>query len=100
MNPSGKGGFQKGTSRKPREIERDYLARFRTRVSPDDWDMIIDAAIKGAKKGDSVDRKFLADYLIGPPVIRNEITGEDGGAIVIDLFQTALKKAYARPDSA
>jgi hypothetical protein len=83
MNPQGKGGFQKGVSgnpkgRKPREVEKSYLDRLRSRVSREDWDAIIDQAIRGAKKGDPTDRKFLADYIIGVPTqnINAKLTGD------------------------
>ena len=71
--------FKKGQSgnpkgRKPREVEKDYLARLRARVSPSDWEAIVDKAIQGAKRGEGADRKFLADYLIGLPVQRVEHT--------------------------
>jgi hypothetical protein len=65
--------FKKGQSgnpkgRKPREVERDYLARLRACVTPDDWVKIIDRTVTDAKRGDTAARKFLADYLIGAPV--------------------------------
>jgi hypothetical protein len=82
--------FKKGQSgnpkgRKPREVERDYLARLRACVTPDDWVKIIDRTVSDAKRGDTAARKFLADYLIGVPVQKMEHTGEDGGAIVIKV---------------
>jgi hypothetical protein len=55
-------------------------------VSIDDWKEIITKAVTDAKRGDSVARKFLADYIIGPPVEKKQITGADGDAIIVTLL--------------
>jgi len=46
-----------------------------------DWKEIIEKAKKQAKGGNPVARKFLADYLIGPPPQKYEHSGPGGGAI-------------------
>jgi hypothetical protein len=84
--------FKKGQSgnpkgRKPREVERDYLARLRACVTPSDWESIIDRTVTDAKRGDTAARKFLADYLIGVPAQKIEHTGEDGGAITVKVIK-------------
>ncbi len=89
------GRFIKGNSggpgrpRKDREVE--YYRILSTRCTVDDWHAIIDRAIRDAKSGDAVARRWLADYLIGPPVERKELTGAEGSAlrIVIEYAKDA-----------
>ena len=71
--------------RPKREREVEYYRVLITRVSIDDWHAIIDKAIRDAKSGDAVARRWLADYLIGPPIERKEITGADGNALRIEI---------------
>ena len=79
------GKFVKGNKaspgRMPREKEARYYDILLTSVSFDDWKAIITRATQDAKKGDAVARKWLTDYLVGPPVERKEHTGKDGGPI-------------------
>lgn len=72
-----------GPGRPPREVEADYHAALIGRVSMQDWGEIVDRAVRDAKKGDPTARKWLSDYIIGPPVQRNEHTGTDGGPLSI-----------------
>lgn len=76
-------GHEKTGGRAPREREIRYHEIMLTTVSFTDWERIVQKARDQAKKGDAVARKWLSDYLIGPPVQRNEHTGEGGGAIVL-----------------
>jgi hypothetical protein len=88
MTRDEKGKFVKGNpggGRKPRQVEKDYLAIFRSSVTPDDWRAIIEKAVTDAKRGDATARKFIADYMIGAPTQRTELTGEDGKAIKIKV---------------
>lgn len=82
-NPDGT--FAKGHSktggRAPREREERYRDVMLTTVSFNDWERIVQKARDQALKGDAVARKWLSDYLIGPPVQRQEHTGADGGPI-------------------
>jgi hypothetical protein len=92
--------FKKGQSgnpkgRKPREVEKDYLARLRACVTPPDWNAIIDRAVVDAKRGDTAARKFLADYLIGVPVQKIEATGKNGEPIeIIEV----MRESISQPD--
>lgn len=88
MTRDEKGRFVKGTCGNPKgrgkkETEESYLQAFRDKVLPSDWAAIIARAMGDAKRGDAVARKFIADYMIGPPMQRAEITGGDGGPITI-----------------
>ena len=82
------GKFAKGNPGGPGRPKKEREERFYeitlTAVTFDDWKAIVTKAKDQAKRGDAVARKWLADYLMGPPVQRNEITGKDGGAIIID----------------
>jgi len=72
----GVSGNPQGRPKKERE-ERFYEITLST-VGFEDWKAIIQKAVKQAKSGDSMARKFLADYIMGPPVQRVEQTGKDG----------------------
>jgi hypothetical protein len=82
------GKFVKGqsgnpTGRAPKEREQRYYDILMTSVTFDDWREIVLKAKDQAKRGDQAARKWLADYLVGPPVERKEITGADGNALKI-----------------
>ena len=79
----GQTGNPKGRPRKEREVEYYRVLQFRCTI--EDWQAIIDKAVADAKRGDAVARKWLADYLIGPPVERKEVTGDSGGPIVLKV---------------
>lgn len=80
------GKFAKGVSGNPKgrptkEREEKYRDILLTVVTFADWERIVEKAAQQAKQGDSVARKWLADYLVGPPVERKEITGADGAPL-------------------
>jgi len=82
------GRFVKGTSgnpngRKPKDREVRYYEITMSACTYDEWKDIIKTAVKQAKRGDAQARKFLADYLIGPPPQKHEVTGKDGDPIYI-----------------
>lgn len=56
-------------------------------VSEDDWVEIIKRAILDARRGDTAARKFIADYLVGPPVEKKEHSGTL--TVVIDWDEPA-----------
>jgi hypothetical protein len=92
------GRFVKGVSpnpkgRPPKEREEKYHNVLLTSVSFVDWERIVQKARDQALKGDAVARKWLSDYLIGPPVQRNEHTGADGGQLVITILERNDKPA-------
>ena len=78
----GQSGNPAGRPKKAHEVA--YLETFRRVITPDKWEAIISRAYRDAEKGDAAARKWLSDYLIGPPIERKEITGADGAAIVIN----------------
>lgn len=76
-------GHTGGPGRPKRKTEEAYFDAFRKYVKPEDWKAIIEKAITDAKDGDTAARKFLADYLIGPPIERKEISGADGSPLKV-----------------
>ena len=82
------GHLQKGSVLNPngrpkKERERDYLTIMLSIVTDKRWRAIVTKAANQAEHGDAVARKWLADYIIGPPVERKEITGADNQPLVI-----------------
>jgi hypothetical protein len=72
MDRDNNGRFVKGVSgnprgRLPKPKEEQYYRVLVTRCTNRDWKAIIDKAIEQAKRGDAVARKWLADYIVGPP---------------------------------
>ena len=64
-----------------------------------DWTDIIKKAVQQAKRGNGAARKFLADYLLGPPNQRVDVTS--GGEPIIrepDLDALAEALAAIAPD--
>lgn len=77
-----KGSVLNPKGRPKKEREQQYHEIMVSVVTPAEWRAIVVKAVEQAKRGDSVARKWLADYLIGPPVERKEVTGADGGPLV------------------
>lgn len=103
-----KGRFIKGSvgnpkGRPPKAREERYYEITLSTVTFADWEEIIRKAADQAKRGDYQARKFLADYLLGPPLQRAEILGADGNpanemriedlSTVFDLIQAAKGNA-------
>ena len=78
----GNGG---GPGRPKRDKESAYLEVMRSIVTNKRWRVIIQKATEKAEHGDAIARKWLADYLIGPPVERKEITGADNQPLIIKV---------------
>ena len=82
----GKSGNPKGRPSKPKE-EKFHKVTL-SAVSLSDWREIVKKAVEQAKRGNPSARKWLSDYLLGPPQqkldltsggekIRVTITGDD-----------------------
>jgi hypothetical protein len=77
-----KGRFVKGhtgnpNGRAPKERELRFYDITLSAVSDEDWRIIVYKARDQAKRGDAVARKWLADYLIGPPTQKTDLTVSD-----------------------
>lgn len=79
-----KGHENVGAGRKPKSVEQRYLAAFKKCVTLEDMEEIINRALIGAKRGDPADRKFICDYLIGPPVEKTQ--NEDTHDVTIRIL--------------
>lgn len=82
------GKFVKGSSgnprgRMPKEREEKFYEITMNACTYKDWEAITRKAVEQAKRGDAVARKWLADYLIGAPVQRTEVSGKDGNELTI-----------------
>ena len=88
-NPTGIGGAKKGEVRNPKgrgskEREVRFMEITLSAVSFDDWREIVKKAVSQARHGDSVARKFLAEYLVGAPQKTLDIT-TGGEKIIINM---------------
>lgn len=71
-----------GPGRPKKEREQKYYEITLTAVTFDEWKAIVIKAKDQAKRGDAVARKWLSDYLLGPPIQRTE--HEITGTLIID----------------
>jgi hypothetical protein len=62
-----------GRDKTEKREERFYEITLRA-CTYNDWRKIVKKAVEQAKMGDTAARKFLADYIIGPPTQRQEIS--------------------------
>ena len=81
------GQFKPGQSgnpngRPPKPKEEKFFKTTLSAVSLSDWREIVKKAVEQAKRGNPLARKWLSDYLIGPPVQKQELTGKDGQPLV------------------
>jgi hypothetical protein len=77
-----KGQFVKGTSGNPagrarREVETQYLNVMLGAVTEDEWQEVVKAMIKQAKRGNVAAATWLSNYLQGKPQERVDITSND-----------------------
>ena len=73
-----KGKFVKGNGggpgRPPKVREERFYEITLSSVTFDDWKAIVRKAVSQAMKGDSTARKWLSDYLLGPPQQKMDLT--------------------------
>ena len=74
-------GHNGGPGRPKKKREARFLEITLSACTFTDWREIVKKAVEQAKAGDATARKWLGDYLQGPPVQRTELTGAGGGAI-------------------
>jgi len=68
--PGNKGGPGRPTKSKEEKFYRTTLSA----VSLRDWREIVKKAVEQAKRGNPAARKWLSDYLLGPPQQRLDVT--------------------------
>lgn len=78
-------GHNGGPGRPKRTTEERYIKAMAQTVRIDDWKKIILTGISRAKAGDVGWARFIADYLMGKPVQRTEVTGKDGGPMIVNF---------------
>ena len=95
-------GSEGGPGRPPRAKEERYFEAMRSACSLVEWRKIVKKAVEQAKRGNHPARKFLADYLLGSPLQRHELSGPDGGAMehIITVFEHTLERVYGDDDDA
>ena len=86
-------GSDGGPGRKKRAIEDDYTEILKNCVTKQDWQLIIMKAVSQARRGNPIARKFIADYIVGPPVIRTQ--GENNTTVTINGFEEMLARVYS-----
>jgi hypothetical protein len=76
----------KGRPKKEREVR--FLEITLSAVTFPEWQKVVEKALEQAKRGDSQARKWLSDYLIGPPQQRSDHTtgGEKLPAATINVY--------------
>jgi len=89
-------GHKGGPGRPRKEREERFYEVAITAVTFQDWKEIIQKAVSQAKRGDTAARKFLADYLMGTPIQKTELTGADGESIAIS--EVIVIKNYSQND--
>lgn len=82
-------GNKGGPGRPPKKREERYWQILATACSFKEWKEIVKTAVAQAASGDKDARKWLADYLVGSPTQRLELSGKDGGPLetVISLYE-------------
>ena len=76
--------YSGGPGRPKKAREEKYYEITQASCTFASWGRIVKKAVQQAERGDAVARKFLADYLIGPPPKELRITGGEGGPLVIE----------------
>jgi len=70
--PKGVSGNPNGRPKKEREVR--FLEITLSAVTFAEWEKVVEKALEQAKRGDSQARKWLSDYLIGPPQQKVDLT--------------------------
>ena len=70
-------GNKGGPGRPPKAREERFLEITLSKVTYKDWAEIVERAVTQAKRGDATARKFLADYLLGPPTQKHDIISDN-----------------------
>jgi hypothetical protein len=85
------GKFKKGNKASPgrgnkaREVR--YSEILQSKCTLKEWGEICQKAVDQAKRGDAISRKWLSDYLLGPPPQRLEHGGKDGGPLTFIISE-------------
>lgn len=89
-----RGRFIKGVSGNPGGRRKGIQDLIDSAVTEDDLKTILVRLVGMAKHGNIKAAEFLFDRLYGKPMQKTELTGKDGGAIPIEMFEHAVKQVY------
>lgn len=95
MTPRDENGrFVKGHSGNPnggsaKKRSASYLAAFNKTLTIQDMKAIVAKAVEQAKAGDKDARRFVADYALGKPQQRVEVSGDGNAPLVIEIVRKA-----------
>ena len=79
---------------RPKQKREDrFMAITQSACTFADWRKIVKKAVEQAVEGNTAARKWLSDYLLGPPPQRIEYSAPEG-ITVTHFFEDALKRAY------
>jgi len=87
----GKTGNPAGRPKKERELR--YYEIMQSKCTFKEWGDICQKAVDQAKRGDTSARKFLADYLLGPPVQRLDV--DHSGEITTKVTDAEYNRAIS-----
>lgn len=69
-------GHSGGPGRPPRETEQYFVDLFRTSVSDADFQEVVAALVKAAKRGNTMATKIILEYLMGTPKQKADIAAD------------------------
>ena len=99
-----KGEYSGGPGRPKKELEKEYQEIFTSTCTPVRFRAICEKVVSKAQRGDHAAIKLVFDYLIGPPVQKQEHTGADGGPVIIQVVRenrdrVSSQIAYIAPNT-
>lgn len=81
------GGARKGAGRKPKEQSLKLIESLDRNINSTDWDNILKAVVKEAKKGSINHIKLLLEYRFGKPVQALEVEATTEATINISPIE-------------
>ena len=88
-------GNSGGPGRPPKKREERFLEITLESCTFADWRAIVKKAVDQARRGNATARKWLSDYVIGPPTQKSEVTGKDGGPIQHEEMSETRRRLLA-----
>ena len=89
-------GYKGGPGRPPRRTESEYLNITANKVPLNQWQRVVQKALKDALDGDKHARRWLSDFLIGRPATTELVAGVDSE--LLELLIEAIRAADHEPE--
>ncbi len=89
-------GNSGGPGRKPREIEKQYMAVMEQVTNLDVWRKIVEQATIDAQLGDAKARTWISGYLLGQPISRIQEVEPETNAMEEEVQRVAAKMMQMR----